>query len=88
MISGEQPVEIVEYHLHLVPIGSRQWLDAIAFRDYLRTHPTIAAEYETLKRQLAGDFHFDREGYTEAKRPFIDRIIELAREQGYVEREP
>jgi len=76
------------HHLHLMPIDSRQWLDAIAFRDYLRTHPTIAAEYETLKRQLARDFHFDREGYTEAKRPFIDRIIKLAREQSDVEREP
>jgi len=76
------------HHLHLMPFGSRQWLDAIAFRDYLRTHPTIAAEYETLKRQLARDFHFDREGYTEAKDPFINRIINLAREQGNVEREP
>jgi len=76
------------HHLHLMPIGSRQWLDAIAFRDYLRTHPTIAAEYETLKRQLARDFHFDREGYTEAKDPFINRIINLAREQSSVEREP
>lgn len=75
------------HHLHLMPIGSRRWHDAIAFRDYLRRHPTIAAEYETLKRQLARDFHFDREGYTEAKRPFIDRIIKLASEQGSVERD-
>jgi GrpB-like predicted nucleotidyltransferase (UPF0157 family) len=67
------------HHLHLVPIGSRQWLDAMAFRDYLRAHPAVAADYETLKRQLAHDFHFDREGYTDAKRPFIDRITKLAR---------
>jgi GrpB-like predicted nucleotidyltransferase (UPF0157 family) len=69
------------HHLHLVPAGSRQWLEAIAFRDYLRTHPGIAAEYETLKRRFAQEFQFDREAYTEAKRPFIDRIINLARER-------
>jgi len=27
------------HHLHLVPFGSAQWVGAIAFRDYLRTHP-------------------------------------------------
>jgi len=75
------------HHLHLVPIGSRQWLNAIAFRDYLRTHSAIAAEYETLKRQLARDFHFDREAYTDAKHVFIDRVVTLAREHDYIERE-
>jgi GrpB-like predicted nucleotidyltransferase (UPF0157 family) len=68
------------HHLHLVPIGTPQWLEAVAFRDYLRGHPAIAAEYEALKRRLAHQFHFDREAYTEAKRPFINRIIKLARE--------
>ena len=68
------------HHLHLVPIGSAKWLQTIAFRDYLRAHPAVAAEYEALKRRLAQEFHFDREAYTEAKRPFIDRIITLARE--------
>jgi len=68
------------HHLHMVPIGSAKWLQTIAFRDYLRAHPTVAAEYEALKRNLAQEFHFDREAYTEAKRPFIDRILNLARE--------
>jgi GrpB-like predicted nucleotidyltransferase (UPF0157 family) len=69
------------HHLHLVPVGSPQFRETIAFRDYLRTHPAIAADYEALKRQLARECHFDREAYTNAKRPFIDRIIKLAREQ-------
>src|SRR6185436_17359450 len=33
------------HHLHLVPFGSAQWSGVIAFRDYLRAHPDIAAEY-------------------------------------------
>jgi len=66
------------HHLHLVPIGSRQWFRSIAFRDYLRAHPETARDYAALKQQLAMEHHLDREAYTEAKRPFIDRITQLA----------
>jgi GrpB-like predicted nucleotidyltransferase (UPF0157 family) len=71
------------HHLHLVPFGNEQWLGAIAFRDYVRQHPAIAAEYEMLKRQLAREFQLDREAYTRAKHPFIERITTRALEQGY-----
>ena len=75
------------HHLHLVPLDSPQWRSAIAFRDYLRDHAAVAAEYESLKRVLAQQHHFDREAYTEAKRPFIERITSLAIERGYGARE-
>jgi GrpB-like predicted nucleotidyltransferase (UPF0157 family) len=66
------------HHLHLVPIGSEPWRRALAFRNYLRAHPGTAHEYEDLKLRLAETYHLDREAYTDAKRPFIDRITELA----------
>ena len=66
------------HHLHLVPLGSPQWAGALAFRDYLRAHPGIAAEYEELKMRLAREFRLDREAYTNAKGPFIARITRLA----------
>lgn len=66
------------HHLHLVPAGSRQWIAAIAFRDYLRAHPAIAAEYGTLKVGLAREYRLDREAYTQAKGPFVTRITGLA----------
>ena len=66
------------HHLHLIPFESREWHDAIAFRDYLRAHSQIALEYEDLKRRLAQKYHFDREAYTEAKGPFIARITGVA----------
>ena len=66
------------HHLHLVPFGSPLWVQSLAFRDYLRAHAEIAAEYEALKRRLAEEHHFDREAYTQAKSPFIARITELA----------
>jgi GrpB-like predicted nucleotidyltransferase (UPF0157 family) len=66
------------HHLHLVPLGSRQWIEPIAFRDYLRVHSHVAAEYEELKQRLAHEYRFDREAYTEAKAPFVMRITGLA----------
>ena len=63
------------HHLHLIPFGSRSWIDTLAFRDYLRDHPEVAAEYGSLKRALAKAHQFDREAYTEAKAPFIARIL-------------
>jgi GrpB-like predicted nucleotidyltransferase (UPF0157 family) len=71
------------HHLHLVPVRSPQWIRTIAFRDYLRAHPAVAAEYGGLKRRLAQQYQFDREAYTEAKHPFIARVADLAVEEGY-----
>jgi GrpB-like predicted nucleotidyltransferase (UPF0157 family) len=71
------------HHLHLVPVDSPQWLRPIAFRNYLRAHHEIAAEYEQLKRELALKFKFDREAYTEAKGMFIDPITAKALASGY-----
>jgi len=74
------------HHLHLVPVGSPQWMRPIAFRNYLRTHDDVAADYEQLKRGLAQKFRFDREAYTEAKRVFIDAITQEAIASGYASR--
>lgn len=64
------------HHLHLVPTGSPRFRSELAFRDYLRAHPDVAAEYLTLKRKLATEFEHDREGYTQAKADFILRVLE------------
>jgi GrpB-like predicted nucleotidyltransferase (UPF0157 family) len=64
-------------------VGTPQWLHPIAFRDYLRVHSDVALEYEALKRRLALEHHLDREAYTEAKRPFINRITDMALNLGY-----
>jgi GrpB-like predicted nucleotidyltransferase (UPF0157 family) len=61
------------HHLHLIPRDSRQWAEAIAFRDFLRSHAQAAADYEALKRRLAIDHPHDRDAYTMAKQPFIER---------------
>ena len=63
------------HHLHLVPYRSRLWTERIAFRDCLRSDPVVAREYGELKRRLAEVPRFDREAYTEAKSPFIARVL-------------
>jgi GrpB-like predicted nucleotidyltransferase (UPF0157 family) len=63
------------HHLHLVPYKSQLWTDRLAFRNLLRSDKKIAAEYAALKIELASRFEFDREGYTQAKSPFIHRQL-------------
>jgi len=66
------------HHLHLVPLGSPLWIEQLAFRDYLRTHPDTALEYAALKRRLADAHRFDREAYTTAKTPFVRGVVARA----------
>ena len=71
------------HHLHLVPFRSPHWLQRLGFRDALLNSPKLATEYANLKCSLAEKFRFDREAYTEAKTPFVDRILsELSIREG------
>ena len=65
------------HHLHLVPFGSERWVKCLAFRDTIRGNEGLANEYAALKIRLANDFKFDREAYTQAKSPFVERVRSL-----------
>jgi len=67
------------HHLHIVEPGSEFYRVQLLFRDYLRAHPHIAAEYAALKVSLAQQYKFDREAYTESKSDFIQNILRIAR---------
>jgi GrpB-like predicted nucleotidyltransferase (UPF0157 family) len=67
------------HHLHMAETTSAFYRDHLLFRDYLRTHPETAKEYETLKRQLAIKFKHDREAYTDSKADFIQGVLQKAR---------
>jgi GrpB-like predicted nucleotidyltransferase (UPF0157 family) len=69
------------HHLHLVPTGSDRFTDVLAFRDYLRTHPDVAAQYGDLKRQLAVSHANDRSAYTDGKSAMVAAITADARRQ-------
>lgn len=70
------------HHLHLVPTDSTRFGDVIAFRDHLRAHPSVAREYERLKRKLVAQHANDRDAYTDAKRDFVRCVVGTARGRG------
>ena len=67
------------HHVHLCVVGSEQERKHLAFRDYLRNHPSVAAEYVTLKRQLAsvhqGGTIESQERYSLSKSEFIASVL-------------
>ena len=67
----------VSHTVHLVAWSSDEWRDAIAFRDYLREHPAAAAEYATVKRELARARAQQRDDEL-PKGPFIQAILRRA----------
>jgi GrpB-like predicted nucleotidyltransferase (UPF0157 family) len=69
------------HHLHLVPYASNLWAERLVFRDQLREVPLLAEEYATLKRDLAQRYRNDREAYTDAKTPFIKKVVQGAAQQ-------
>jgi GrpB-like predicted nucleotidyltransferase (UPF0157 family) len=71
-----KPDEFVRtHHLHLIPAGSQLFRDRLAFRDALRNDAQLRAEYARLKRELATAHPHDREAYTQAKGPFVARVL-------------
>ena len=71
------------HHLHMLEITSRHFSDMLAFRNHLRTHPEVAAEYCALKRRLAGQPLPERGDYQQAKAPFIERVLCEVRSQAH-----
>jgi GrpB-like predicted nucleotidyltransferase (UPF0157 family) len=43
----------------------------LAFRDYLRAHPGLAAEYDAVKQKSRDLFPYDVYGYNDEKDPWI-----------------
>ena len=65
-------------HLHMAELTSDFWRRNLLFRDFLRTHPDIAQQYQDLKKDLAARYGADRDGYTEAKTEFIKSVVARA----------
>jgi GrpB-like predicted nucleotidyltransferase (UPF0157 family) len=72
------------HHLHLVPPGSPRYRSELAFREILRSRSDFADEYAALKRALADQYEHDREGYTEAKAAFVEKLLRESARLGSV----
>lgn len=68
---------ITTHNIHIVKVGSADWRDHINFRDYLKAHPSVAKNYESLKIKLASEFPYDvgRKKYTDGKSDFISKTL-------------
>lgn len=66
------------HHLHVLAASSPLVARYLVFRDYLRAHPDEALRYATFKQDLAVEHAHERDGYVEAKPPFVDAMIERA----------
>ncbi|WP_275293055.1 GrpB family protein [Amycolatopsis sp. La24] len=81
-ISGREafawPPDSPPHHLYVCAADNENLARVLAFRDFLRTHPSTAQAYATLKRSLAHRFRTDRAAYTSAKTAFIDDVVAKA----------
>jgi dephospho-CoA kinase len=65
-------------NVHVRPVESPTWRDALLLRDWLRATPTGAAEYEALKRELVTLPHETIDDYAERKTPWIKDALARA----------
>ena len=77
----ERSPEYRTHHLNLTALGSEFWRNQLAFRDYLRAHDEIAAEYGDLKKRIAEQYAQTHQLDPEAKSEFVARVLELAQKE-------
>lgn len=66
------------HQIHSFAVGSQNIVRHIAFRDYLRAHPSIAVEYGELKERLAIENPTDMQAYMDGKDGFVKKQLNLA----------
>jgi aminoglycoside phosphotransferase (APT) family kinase protein/GrpB-like predicted nucleotidyltransferase (UPF0157 family)/dephospho-CoA kinase len=66
------------YHVHLTFPESIEWKKLIAFRDYLRLHPSVLEEYAELKRKSAEEVNENGALYRKKKSPFFEKVLAKA----------
>lgn len=63
---------------HVFAASGSGWKTSVVTREMLRAHENHRAEYEALKRDLTAE-HDELEAYSEAKSPFMDELLKVAR---------
>jgi GrpB-like predicted nucleotidyltransferase (UPF0157 family) len=68
-----------DHHLYVCAPDWAGHADQIAFRDYLRAHPSAARAYARMKRTLAARHRNNRAAYANAKAGFVAAVLKRAR---------
>jgi len=66
------------HYLHITTQDSSVWKNALAFRDFLRTHPNELRRYEEIKQKLAERYPDNRMMYTAGKRDYVQEVLSKA----------
>ena len=69
------PPNLPAHHLYVCPRDSMSLRNHLALRDHLRRHPSDAAAYSALKKQLAERYPRDLDAYVAGKTDFILSIL-------------
>ncbi len=75
---------MMTYHLYVCQKDGIGYLEHIAFRDYLRSHPEAVREYEEIKKELARVYPHDIDAYLNGKNEFIEKILAESRHSDLV----
>ena len=68
------------HQVHLFQADDRENLSRhLAFRDYLRAHEDVKAQYASLKKELARKYPYDIEAYCDGKDAFVKETEKAAR---------
>jgi GrpB-like predicted nucleotidyltransferase (UPF0157 family) len=67
------------HHVHVTQQFGPRWEEFVLIRDYLRRDAEAAHDYEDLKKALATTFGDDIQGFREAKRPLLEKLMLRAR---------
>lgn len=78
MLFCRGPNEKRTHYLHIMRYQGKKWKHDLAFRAYLRSHPSDRSRYAKLKHTLAKRYHSDRQSYSDGKHDFITSIITKA----------
>jgi len=70
---------IQNFNLAIVVLGGHHWKDNLLLREYLRSNPAAAAEYEREKRRAVANGATMLLAYSQAKGDCISRLLARAR---------
>jgi GrpB-like predicted nucleotidyltransferase (UPF0157 family) len=63
------------HHVHVIVHRGELWRNYLKFRNTLRKDPALAKRYARMKIRMARKHVDDRIAYTEAKTPFVKRVL-------------
>jgi dephospho-CoA kinase len=76
MVVNADPARAVNCHIRTA--NSPAWREALLLRDWLRAHPSGAADYAQLKHRLAAQQWNSIDAYAQAKTPFVHAALDRA----------